>query len=31
MRKYYCAGVGLVLELTPKGGNERNELISRTP
>jgi len=29
--KYYCAGVGLILELTPKGGNERNELISRTP
>jgi hypothetical protein len=29
--KYYCAGVGLVLEITPSGGNERNELISKTP
>ena len=29
--KYYCAEVGLVLEVTPSGGNERNELISKTP
>ena len=29
--KFYCAGVGLLLELTPKGGRERNELLSKTP
>ncbi|HEV8453720.1 MAG TPA: hypothetical protein VGQ24_02440, partial [Gemmatimonadales bacterium] len=29
--KYYCGGVGLVLEVTPSVGRERNELISRTP
>lgn len=29
--KYYCAGVGFVLEVTPSGGRERNELISKTP
>jgi hypothetical protein len=25
--KYYCPGVGLVLEVTPKGGRGRNELV----
>jgi hypothetical protein len=29
--KYYCAGVGLVLEVTPKGGRLRNELVAKTP
>ena len=29
--KFYCAGVGLALEITPKGGRERNELVSKTP
>lgn len=29
--KYYCPGVGLVLEVTLSGGKERNELVSITP
>ena len=29
--KYYCAGVGLVLEVSVTGGKERNELVSITP
>ena len=29
--KYYCAEVGLLLEVAPQGGRERNELISKTP
>ena len=29
--KYYAAGVGLVLEVTPRGGQDRVELVSVTP
>ena len=29
--KYYCPGVGLVLEVSVTGGKERNELVSITP
>jgi hypothetical protein len=29
--KYYCPDVGLVLEVTPKGGRERNELTDLSP
>lgn len=29
-RKYYARGVGIVLELTPKGGKQRSELVSVT-
>jgi len=30
-QKYYCPDVGLVLEVTPKGGRGRNELTDVTP
>jgi hypothetical protein len=29
--KFYARGVGLILEVSPKGGKERNELTSITP
>lgn len=30
-RKYYCSGVGFVLEVTARGGRGRTELVAKTP
>ena len=30
-QKDYCPDIGLVLEVTPKGGRGRNELVDVTP
>jgi hypothetical protein len=29
--KFYCPNVGLVLEIGPRGGRERNELVDKSP